>query len=219
MSQQHTSNLAISSPNIAATGAKSPLVIREPAMSAVSPGGLAFAYNAIPIQAAATLADGAVIPGGSSALNFNGAAYKQVTGKVFGSVHFNDPTPTHLVRTEFVLLTLDVLSNAFNNPTQVNFLDFNENQVQHSGSRLFACWDRTSILAIDRSASIGFAVKGLWESTSARDLPFFLGGKVGPVTLLGLVITSEGTTTAGIERQYAYPFLNNSVGVSTSFVP
>jgi len=188
-------------------------------MSAVSPGGLAFAYNAIPIQAAATLADGAVIPGGSSALNFNGAAYKQVTGKVFGSVHFNDPTPTHLVRTEFVLLTLDVLSNAFNNPTQVNFLDFNENQVQHSGSRLFACWDRTSILAIDRSASIGFAVKGLWESTSARDLPFFLGGKVGPVTLLGLVITSEGTTTAGIERQYAYPFLNNSVGVSTSFVP
>jgi hypothetical protein len=182
-------------------------------------GPTAFAYNAIPIQAAATLADGAVIPGGSSALNFNGAAYKQVTGKVLGSVHFNDASPAHLVRTDFVLLTLDVLSNAFNNPTQVNFLDFNENQVQHSGSTLFACWERTSILAIDGGASTGFAVKGLWESTSARDLPFFIGGNVGPVTLLGLVITSEGTTTAGIDRQYAYPFLNNSVGVSTSFVP
>ena len=194
-------------------------VIREPANPALTPGGLAFAYNAIAVQAAATLADGAVIPGGSTALNFNGAAYKQVTGKVFGSAHFNDPTPTHLVRTEFVLLTLDVTSNAFNNPTQVNFLDFNENQNQHSGSRLFACWDRTNIQAIDRSANIGFGVTGLWESTSARDLAFFLGGRVGPVTLLGLVVTSEGTATAGIERQYAYPFLNDSVGVSTSFVP
>jgi hypothetical protein len=191
-------------------------VIREPA---ITPGGLAFAYNAIPIQAAATLADGAVIPGGSTALNFNGAAYKQVTGKVYGSVHFDDPTPTHLVRTDFVLLTLDVISNAFNNPTQVNFNDFNENQNQHSGSRLFTCWDRTNILTIDRSANIGFGVKGLWESTSAKDLPFFPGGTVGPVTVLGLNITSEGTTMVGIDRQYALPFLNNSVGVSTSFVP
>jgi hypothetical protein len=191
-------------------------VIREPN---TTPGGLAFAYNAIPIQAAATLADGALIPGGGTALNFNGAAYKQVTGKVFGSVHFNDSTAIHEVGTEFVLLTVDVFSNAFNNPTQVNFNDFNENQNQHSGSRLFTCWDRTNIQNIDRSANIGFGVKGLWESTSARDLAFFPGGKVGPVTLLGLVITSEGTAAAGTERQYAYPFLNDSVGVSTSFVP
>jgi len=194
-------------------------VIREHPNGMAETATTAFAYNAIPIQAAATLADGALIPGGGTALNFNGTAYKLVTGKVYASVHFNDPTAIHEVGTEFVLLTLDVTSNAFNDPTKVAFNDFNENQNQHSGSRLFTCWDRTNIQNIDRSATVSFGVKGFWESTSANDLAFFSGGKVGPVTLLGLVITSEGTAAAGIERQYAYPFLNNSVGVSTSFIP
>jgi hypothetical protein len=182
-------------------------------------GPTAFAYNAIPIQAAAALADGALIPGGGTALNFNGAAYKQATGKVYASVHFDDPKGPPTVNTELVLLTLDVFSNSSNNPTRVFFNDFNENQKQHSGHTLFTCWGRTDINTID--STVGFGVKGLWESTSAIDIGFFPPGvgKTGPVTLLGLVITSEGTAATGIDRQYAYPFLNNSVGVSTSFVP
>jgi hypothetical protein len=171
------------------------------------------AYNAIPIQAAAALADGAIIPGGATGLNFDGKSYKEVTGKIYGSLHYSTPDLS-TERTELVLLTLDVLSDAINNPTRVQAKLYNEAEVPISGSTEFACWERIDITNINPSATTTFGVKGLLVSTSAKKIFFIQGDKTGPVTLLGLVITSELAKTT----EYTYPFYNNSVGLPTRYV-
>src|SRR5215471_16796446 len=50
------------------------------------------AYNAIPIQAAAGIANGATIPSAGGSLAFDGHAYKQVTAQVTGSIQFPGQT-------------------------------------------------------------------------------------------------------------------------------
>ena len=84
--------------------------------------GAASAYNAIPIQAATSLAMGTVVPPGpSGALEFNGTSYQEVTGKIIGSVRYDVINAAGIDQdaTSLILLTLDTLANRFNYPTDV----------------------------------------------------------------------------------------------------
>jgi len=199
------------------------------------------AYNAIPIQAASSLATGAVVPRGSNGgLLFNGSSYQEVTGTIIGSVQYDYVTPAGVDqdRTSLVLLTLDTLSNRFNFPTDVDLNFYNETEEVQSGSTEFSCFEETGSLFNDFGLSIStFGPKGLVQSTKAvKTAVLGISDTAGPVTLLGLVLTREcdPTTTCGTFtfippssfafvpaplRNFAYPLSNDSVPVATSFVP
>src|SRR5262249_53941059 len=110
------------------------------------------AYNAIPIQAGAALANMAVTAARGGPLLFDGTHYKQVTGEVTGTVPYpgvND------VQTFLVLLTLDVFSNRPNGTTFVDFNFSNEPEATISNSTSFTCWQRLDISLLGLSTSFG----------------------------------------------------------------
>ena len=176
-----------------------------------------FAYNAIPIQASGRLATGAptdIFHNGH--LNFNGGAYKELANTIIGSVHYSGPDPANGgidSETSLVLLTLDTRSNLPNNPVEVNFQFYNELEQLNSNNTTFFCTEEVSLAELGETTSFGF--KGLVEG-EGRKTPFLgVSDKTGPVTLLGLVITREDINT----RAYAYPLLDNSIPLATSFWP
>lgn len=184
--------------------------------------GAATAYNAIPIQAAAALANGALVPPGpSGALEFNGTSYQKPTGKIIGSVRYDviNAAGIDQDRTSLILLTLDTLANRDNFPVDVDLVFSNEVQQQNSASTEFVCFEEQSLsdLGFDNS----FGTKGLVESISATKTAILgISDTPGPVTLLGLIITREfdaGGMT--LLRHYVYPFFNNSIPVATAFKP
>jgi hypothetical protein len=179
--------------------------------------GAVTAYNAIPIQASASLMTSALVPTGpGGALLFNGSSYTEVTGEITGGVRFDATTATSAVSTSLILLTLDTLSNRPNYPIFVDLNFFNEVEQENSTSTNFFCWASQDI-GVDNT----FGTKGLVQSTAAVKVPFVgVADTAGPATLLGLVLTREVDPVTGTElRHYAYPLLNDSKPVATSFVP
>lgn len=186
------------------------------------------AYNAIPIQAAPALATGALVPlGPSGALRFDGTGYTEVTGTIIGSVQLdfvNPATGFDQDETSLVLLTLDTLSNRFNFPVDVDLNFFNEGEQPVSNPFEFNCFGDTGPLfftfGLESSFSPGTG-KTLVQSIKAEKTA--VGGisdTAGPVTLLGLVITRElDPATGTLLRHFAYPLLNDSIPVATSFKP
>ena len=175
----------------------------SPAGGVGSPTALA-AYDAIPIQANPSLANGAAITtNGGGALMFDGGPghYQAVTGQVLGDVRYTNTTtgPTFSLGI-LTLMTLDVRSNRPNNPTFVD-LDFfggnpstigNENVL--STSTEFICWEEVPITAINRDLTTAvMGRKGVFVSGQASKLAFTPSdGVTGPVPVLGLSEVLEG---------------------------
>ena len=175
------------------------------------------AYNAIPIQAAKGLANLALTDlNGNGKLNFNGREYQEITGTIIGSVHYDGINATTGIdsRTSLVLLTLDVQSNRLNNPVSVDLNFYNELEQINSNNTIFVCTQEVSLADLGETNTFG--TKGLVESTAAVKIPFQgVSDHVGPVTLLGLVITREDDDV----RHYAYPLFDDSIPLATSFAP
>jgi hypothetical protein len=192
------------------------------------------AYNAIPIQAAPGLATGQLVPvGPGGALRFDSGGYVEVTGTIIGSVQLDFVNTAGTVaidqdQTSLVLLTLDTLSNRFNFPVNVDLNFYNEGEQPNSNPFLFTCVAETgplfSTFGLESSFSPGTR-KALVQSSKAEKTPVLgISDTAGPVTLLGLVITRECPTTGCSStvpplRNFAYPLLNDSIPVPTSFRP
>jgi hypothetical protein len=199
-------------------------VIRDPDTGAPS------AYNATPIQAAAGLAPGALLPfpSGPGALALNGVAYQQVPGLVEAPVRFAQAAgmaPSTAVKTDLTLLTLDVDSNAPNLPTYVELDFYNANEVIFSTFTEFICWAEVSLTDIDPNLTVDGTTtrKGLVVSGPAQKYDF-----VGitnqeasnHVTILGLVTTTVTQTPAvgpSSSFSYTYQMFNDSTPVPTNF--
>jgi hypothetical protein len=189
---------------------------------------IATAVNAVPIQAASGLAQNALTDvNGNHSLDFNGLEYQQLSGKIYGSVYYPkfDASRNELRNTELILLTLDVHSNAFNNPTFVNLNFYNEDEQLRSTSTAFFCWGDFDLA--NNGLDQNFGTKGLVFSTRAAKQPILgVADRTGPVTLLGIVITEESDYLAGFavastdeRRAYAYPLFEGSAPVNTRFIP
>ena len=193
------------------------------------------AYDAIPIQADPALANGALITLVDSklpdSLAFDGGKghYQAVTGRIFGDVRYSNPTgPTTFAATSITLLTLDTLSNRPNFPTFVDLFFYAgfgsalgvENVI--STFTEFVCWTEqridTAISSNLRTNVMGR--KGVVISGPAEKIQWAgIDDDAGPVTLLGLLETSEGTPTAWPARTYFTSVSNDSVPVPTEFEP
>jgi hypothetical protein len=212
-------------------------IIREPS-------GAASAYNATPIQANPLLPQftpaGSTTPtqipfaSGAGELAFDGAAYQALPGSVTASLRFEQlapaaaTTPFTTVRTDLTLLTLDVDSNAPNNPTFVELDFFNANEFLVSTFWEFICWTEVRLTAIDPNLTLdGMTTrKGLVVSGPAQKFTF-LGpagtDEPGPATLLGLVTTEITSTTSlgppvvSTSQAYTYQLFNDSIPVFTEF--
>jgi hypothetical protein len=183
--------------NIKFDGLTGNAVIRESSTAVTS-------YNAIPIQAVSGLATGATVPG-SPALNFNGTtAYKAVTGVIIGNAKYDSASN----QTSVVLLTLDVHSNRPNNETFVDLVSFDRFESPLSSAASFTCWGESFLSTL----GLNNGDYGLITSNPA------VSSQGTPVTLLGLIITREPSAAATV-RHYAYPLLNDSSPVATTFVP
>src|ERR1700730_3227540 len=184
--------------NISFNGLTGNAVIRE-ANTAVT------SYNAIPIQAIP--AAGAIVPG-SPKLIFDGIkSYRAVTGVIIGNVRFDLAGNNE---TSLVLLTLDVLSNRAHRETITDVIAFDRFESPNSSAASFTCWGEVSLSALNLNPIPGDFV--LITSAPA------VNSAGAPVTMLGLVITRE-PSTAVPTRHYAYPLLNDSSAVATTFVP
>jgi hypothetical protein len=172
-------------------------------------------YNALPIQAASYLATGAetnVDNDPSGDLDFDGTEYKAITGKIYGTVRYESPD----VETELTLLTLDVKSNKYNNPTTVDFMFFNEDEEFISEDWTFVCWTDVDLLDIHEDLNNFFGRKGLVESTAAnKEAALGFVDDTGPVTLIGLVTTVEDYDLA----EYTYSLFHDGEAVPTTFQP
>lgn len=192
-------------------------------------------YNAIPIQADPALANGALITlvdgRVPDSLAFDGGKghYQAVTGRIFGDVRYSNVTgPNTFAATSITLLTLDTISNRPNFPTFVDLFFYAgfgsalgvENVI--SASTEFVCWTeqridtvistnlRTNVMGRKGVVISGPAEKVRWAGIDDDE---------GPVTLLGLLETSEGSTTAFPARTYFTSVSNDSVPVPTEFEP
>ena len=188
----------------------------------------ASAYNAIPIQASATVATGALISlGRDDSLIFDGfdGHYKALTGTIIGTVRYDRPGSQNqgAVETSLTLLTLDVRSSAFNYPTFVNLRFWSPNEVPLSTSTAFICWEEVRITSINSNLTEAFMLgrKGLVESAGAFKLPIAgIVDAAGPVTLLGIVETNEfNVPHDNVVRGYMYSLYNDSTPVPTFFTP
>jgi hypothetical protein len=189
---------------------------------ALAPLSTASAYNAIPIQASNNLRVGDLTDlDGDGALDFGstdfGFEYLSVTGRIIGTVRYPGPSGAQFgrIETELTLLTLDVLSNRVNTPTDVDLVFYNEAECPISESLSFVCWETEELddqdLGGDTLTS-SFGRKGLVESGTAQQ-----AGR--DVTLLGLIETREIDVDFGLQRDYAYSLFNDGVAVTTAFDP
>ena len=201
------------------------------------------AYNALPIEAAESLATGDLTDSnGDGALAFDGSEYRAITGKIFGTIRYESTEPQ--VKTSLTLLTLDVIANQPNETTQVDLNFYNEWEELVSTNAQFICWREVKPSRLPWGPTAAFGQKGLVESTAALQ-------STGPVTLVGIVETTEtftqwvtqnvpvtvcdtdqntGQTTClsgfsdvtvsvpGI-REYAYSLSNDGTPIATTFAP
>jgi hypothetical protein len=187
-------------------------------------GQSAGAYNAVPIQAAASLPTFAPTDvNWDNKLDFNGTEYKMITGRVFGTVRYESAGATPFspapVETTLTLLTLDVISNDLNFPTIVPLNFYNQFEVLRSTSTLFFCWAELRLTDLNSGLDETFGRKGLVESGQAYKTQYIGGDTAGPVTLLGIISTRERDATQTIYREYSYSLFNDGKTVKTRFVP
>jgi hypothetical protein len=167
-----------------------------------------------------------------------------ITGVQFGDVKYDKtvggaPAPTAaLSKTYLILLTLDVRSNQPNYPTFVPLKFYNESLATVSttnpnferlvdANREFLCWDQVS-LASDNSDPQGTGPintnltqafmqtrKGIVIAGPAQKTPELgIFDTAGPVTLIGLVETIEGTAANSFqERKYDFNMSTNGIPV------
>jgi hypothetical protein len=189
--------------------------------------GSASAYNALPIQAASGLAARAPTdenpgPGGfNGKLDFDGHEYKAITGKIFGTVRYQEEFLNEAgiavggLNTHLILLTLDVVSNLPNERTFVNLDFFKTNETLVSDPVDFVCWKRVLLTVIDPGlTTVNMGRKGLVESTSVLQGSPQTGFR--PVTLVGLVQTLEENAQ---QRDWIYSLYNDSCPLPTTFTP
>ena len=193
-------------------------------------GGALSAYNGVPVQADPALAVGALITlgrdplTGGSTLIFDGGPghYLALTGQLTGDVKFDNTTVSPLYNNTFlVLLTLDVRSNNPNFPTFVPVTFYNARQAPTSAETNFVCWQKVDITKLSSSlnqTSQGSA-EGSFVSAQAAKVPIAgIFDTAGPATLLGLVLTTEGSMPKSVAREYITVPVNNSLPVPTLFV-
>ena len=225
-------------------------VIRNPAVTVAgltSSTGLS-AYSALGIQADPALTQRALIgttPNntltGQGQLFFDGLPghYTRITGEFVGDVRFDretapGPAPAVLSQTFITFLTLDVLSNLPNNPTFVPLQFWNESlatvsttnplwEFLVSTSHEFVCWDQVQLTDINVNLNQFFlnSRKGIVRAGPAVKISNGApNDDIGPVTLLGLIETIEGTAAnAFLERKYNFNVNVTGNPVSTRFVP
>jgi hypothetical protein len=225
-------------------------VIRNPEVTVAgvtSSTGLS-AYSALQIQADPALAQRAAITTtpnnvatGQGQLFFDGLPghYTRITGEFVGDVRFDrttapGPAPAVLSETFITFLTLDVLSNLPNNPTFVPLSFWNESLATVSTSNPlweflvstsweFVCWDQVQLTDINVNLNQFFlnSRKGLVRAGPAVKVENGApNDAIGPVTLLGLIETIEGTSANGfLERKYNFNVNVTGNPVSTNFVP
>jgi hypothetical protein len=225
-------------------------VIRNPEVlvnGATGSTGLS-AYSAMQIQAAANGPNFPLIDTapnnrltGQGQLFFDGAAghYNRITGEFVGDVRFDretapGPAPAVLSDTFITFLTLDVLSNLPNNPTFVPLSFWNESLATVSTSNPlweflvstsweFVCWDQVLLTDINVNLNQFFlnSRKGIVRAGPAVKIENGApNDDIGPVTLLGLIETTEGTVANSfLERKYNFNVNVTGNPVSTRFVP
>jgi len=175
--------------------------------------------------------------------------YMSVTGSFYGDVRFDrttavGPAPTVLSETFITFLTLDVRSNKPNNSVFVPLYFFNETsrapsttnpdfEKLLSASWNFVCWDQVQLSTIDPNLNVSLSAyyansrKGIviagrpTGAITMKDPDGAPGDDFGKeVTLIGLIETNEGTIADGfLNRKYNFNTVNNSVPVTTKFVP
>jgi hypothetical protein len=206
------------------------------------------AYSALQIQADPALDSGAPIVTtplneltGQGQLFFDGAPghYTQITGSFAGDVRFDKiaagaPLPNVLGETFITFLTLDVLSNLPNNPTFVPLQFWNESLATVSGTNPlfealtstsweFVCWDQVQLSVINTNLTQAFqgTRKGIVRAGPAVKIENGApDDDIGPVTLLGLIETIEGTSANSfLERKYNFNVNITGTPVPTRFVP
>jgi hypothetical protein len=225
-------------------------VIRNPEVDvngATGSTGLS-AYSAMQIQAAANGPNFPLIDTtpnnrltGQGQLFFDGAAghYNRITGEFVGDVRFDrttapGPAPAVLSETWITFLTLDVLSNLPNNPTFVPLSFWNESLATVSTSNPlweflvstsweFVCWDQVQLTDINVNLNQFFlnSRKGVVRAGPAVKIENGApNDDIGPVTLLGLIETIEGTAAnMFLERKYNFNVNVTGNPVDTRFVP
>jgi hypothetical protein len=206
------------------------------------------AYAALQIQADPALASGALITTapvnsltGQGQLFFDGLPgdYTMITGSFAGDVRFDKtvagvPLPNVLSTTFITFLTLDVLSNLPNNPTFVPLQFWNESlatvsstnplfEALTSTSWEFVCWDQVQLSTINVNLTQAFqgTRKGIVRAGPAMKVENGApNDDIGPVTLLGLIETTEGTAAnVFLERKYNFNVNVTGTPVATAFVP
>ena len=235
-------SLAVSAYNAITIQAANPSQPNYPGSG--DPGASAIDTPIDPLTGTGTLAfNGAPVAPDSPALNH----YTEITGQFFGNVRFDKiaaggPLPNVLSQTFLILLTLDVRTNLPNLATYVPLLFYNESfgggsttnpnfERLTSTSWAFVCWDQIQLSTIDTNLTQAFqgtrqgtviagpAVKvpedGIFDPVYN---PPSLSG--GPVTLIGLIETIEGTAANGFqERKYNFNTTNDGAPIRTRFVP
>ena len=129
------------------------------------------------------------------------------------------PAPAVLSETWITFLTLDVLSNLPNNPTFVPLSFWNESlatvsttdplcEFLISTSWEFVCWDQVQLSDINVNLKQVFqdSRKGIVRAGPAVKIENGApNDDIGPVTLLGLIETIEGTAANSfLERKYNF---------------
>jgi hypothetical protein len=195
------------------------LIRQEPEVDLPSWPRTARSYNAIPIQAVEFLPTGARTDQDNEGdLDFDETEYRKVTGKIYGTVRYENLATPDTVRTDLTLLTLDVSSNRPNPVTSVGLNFYTPEEGLASAGTDFFCWKEqrlTDILPSATKQSMGR--KGLVESTFAEQLS--ATGNVVDVTLLGLIETIEFDFLQFKSRDFAHSLFHNNRGVNTQFRP
>jgi hypothetical protein len=180
-------------------------------------------YNAVPIQASDNLRTGDLTDvDGDGALDFGltdaGYEYLPVTGRIFGTVRYENLAPNQLVDTYLTLLTLDVVSNRPNPATNVGLNFYTTGEALVDAATSFTCWGEKRLTAIQAGLTTqNMGRKGLVESTYAEQNPDFF--TTVPVTVLGIVETIEHFFQTSPARDYAYSLFNDGNPVNTTFKP
>jgi hypothetical protein len=186
-------------------------------------------YQAIQIRAEPNQATRAgITPGvdprtGGPTLVFDGGAghYQPVGGQVLADVKSHNETyPVSFRNASLIMLTLDVRSNRPNYPTFVSLNYYNEAEIQASASWNFFCWAQVRPADADFRLSGMRTRNGVAMSGQAVKSPFGMVSDIpGPVTLLGLVQTSDGPAQASLDRAYIFNSLDKGNPIPTVFLP
>lgn len=142
-----------------------------------------------------------------------------------------------LGKTSLIFLTLNVLANQPNDPTLVNLDFWNESLGNAVGSTNpafehltstsveFVCWVQVPLSALAggnltqsfQGTRKGVVIAGPAQKVRDGNAP---GDTPGPVTLIGLVETIEGTAANSFEeRKYNFNMSTNGILVPPVFVP